>query len=460
MAQTRTRIAAGVFFLSFILTMITLPCSLAWAVTAPDTLALLGKDTDEVAAPPAGEGAVKIDPSQENPTEEKPAVDAPGKSIESENSSPAAPVLAASTPVQSVRAINGWVDRDGQRYYYVDNEPVKGSKSIDEKWYRFDLSNGHLLRGSQCIDGKWYQYDSDLGFMLFGSQCIDSQWYRYDPYQGYLLFGSQYIDGRWYRYDPWQGFMLFGSQNIDASWYWYDDWQGFMRTGFRNIAEKQYYYDLLSGKMTLGKRYIEGSLYRFHAIQGYQVPNFRLYLDAGHGWNSSFPGQWDPGASGIGGKEANLTAALADDVARLCRERFGLDVYSNADTSAEHYTRRQRQAVDLGCSTFVSLHFNAGGSSGSESYVRDDVVPPGSIELRDIMHRYLVASVGLADRGKLDNDFAVVKGPLPSTLLEVCFIDNAFDMSQYNNNRDKIVLFLATAINEASKNETCIGSGL
>lgn len=385
-----------------------------------------------------------------------------------------------------IQAANGWVHNDGYRYYYENGCLAKGARSIagmwyyfnlqdgrmltgsqylDGNWYRYHVSEGYMLFGSQYIDGNWYRYDPMCGYMLFGSQCIDGNWYRYDPVCGYMLFGSHNIDGNWYRYDAVFGWMLFGSQNIDGAWYRYDTACGYMLFGFQILDNQRYYYDAIDGKMKMGKATIDGKKYRFHARCGYEVPYFRLFLDAGHGWNSSYQGNWDCGAIGeFQDKkiyEANLTSALVDDVAKVCREKYGLEVVTHTDKSSVNYAYRQNQAVDEGCSTFVSIHFNAvnGTKSGFESYIHSYSAPTGSSRVQSVMHSALGKGLGLPDRGKLKGAFAVTGGSLPAVLLETCYIDNAVDIKEYYANRNKLVDSLAAGVYELSKVDECIGSG-
>ena len=183
---------------------------------------------------------------------------------------------------------DGWADENGERYYYVAGERVKGSLFVDGGWYRFDLSDGHMLTGWQDIDGKryfygddgamlfknqflggsWYWFDMNEGFMWTGSANIYGRWYRYDLSDGHMLTGSQYIDGHWYRYEPVEGYMLFGSQYIDGHWYWYDLAAGMMLTGSQYIYGDWYWYDLTEGMMLFGWQDIYGGAYFYDRMDG------------------------------------------------------------------------------------------------------------------------------------------------------------------------------------------------
>lgn len=58
----------------------------------------------------------------------------------------------------------------------------------------------------------------------------------------------------------------------------------------------------------------------------------------------------------------------------------------------------------------------------------------------------LVKGTGLADLGKRKQEVAILSGYLPSTLLEVCFINNSYEMNQYQNRKDFIAKQIAFGI--------------
>lgn len=183
-----------------------------------------------------------------------------------------------------------------------------------------------------------------------------------------------------------------------------------------------------------------------------------IYLDAGHGWSS---GSYDPGAQGSGYSEAKLTAALAKKVAQYARSLYGVHVFLNTDEGQDlvSYKGRQADAVDRGCTSLVAIHFNATSGSttsatGSESYIHSVNAAPGADQLQTIMHRHLVAGVGLTDRGRRTAKLAVCSGAnggVPGVLLEVCFINNPRDMAVYNARMDTIARELAKGLYEASE---------
>lgn len=183
--------------------------------------------------------------------------------------------------------------------------------------------------------------------------------------------------------------------------------------------------------------------------------SFKVYLDAGHGWDSNGYGAgYDSGAVGSGYREADLTTELVDLVASELRDR-GVLVWSSTEHEGLPYWDRHQAAVEAGCSTFVSIHFNAGGGTGVESFVHSSNAAPGAYALQDIMHRALVAGTGLVDRGQKNAQLAVCGGRLPSVLLEMAFIDNLHDMAAYQENKERIALFLAAGIQQAAEDSDC-----
>ena len=130
-------------------------------------------------------------------------------------------------------------------------------------------------------------------------------------------------------------------------------------------------------------------------------------------------------------------------VANIVRNKYGLDVVTHGDTN---YSDRQDEAEANECDFLVSIHFNSGGGTGSESYIHSLHSADGSEALQDIMHKHLLAGMGLSDRGQKKEQFAVVGGDVPAVLLEICFIDNSSDMAKYQARKQQIAEQLAAGI--------------
>ncbi len=175
------------------------------------------------------------------------------------------------------------------------------------------------------------------------------------------------------------------------------------------------------------------------------IEGFIVYLDAGHGFDGMGNGILDPGAGGCGYWESDLTTELASKVASVLRNEYGMAVYVNNDG---YYKYRQAEAANLNCGAFVSMHFNAGGGSGSESYIHTYRAASGSDVLQRRVHWGLVSSLRLYDRGMLQEQFAVCGGNVPAVLLEVAYIDNWSDMNTYRSRIDSVAHGIAASIAE------------
>ncbi|WP_158295173.1 cell wall-binding repeat-containing protein [Eggerthella lenta] len=179
-------------------------------------------------------------------------------------------------------------------------------------------------------------------------------------------------------------------------------------------------------------------------IPAASLPGFKVYVDAGHGKNDTGNGKYATGAVSGGYVEAELTADLADMVGNILKSDYGVSVYVNDDGGPYKY--RHAEAKALGCDAIVSLHFNAGGGTGTESLIHNYNASFMSSFWQSQIHPYLIKGVGLTDRGKKDDEIAILGGSLPATLLEVCFIDNESDMRQYQSRKVEIAHEIAEGI--------------
>jgi uncharacterized lipoprotein YddW (UPF0748 family) len=93
--------------------------------------------------------------------------------------------------------------------------------------------------------------------------------------------------------------------------------------------------------------------------------------------------------------------------------------------SAKGYPGEAESAV------FISWHTNAGGGTGSETYIHNTQLPTGSVELQDWIHPELISDLRAAwdplwvNRGQKTADFGEVRelSLIPGVLLEVAFHD-------------------------------------
>lgn len=188
---------------------------------------------------------------------------------------------------------------------------------------------------------------------------------------------------------------------------------------------------------------------RFALSVGYALTDIEgllIYVDAGHGRLNS--GGYDPGANGSGYWEHDLTADLAQRIANQLRNR-GVQVYLNSNNG--EYKLHNAEAYNVGAAALVSIHFNASGGTGTESYIHSNHAAYGSNLLQSSIHGRLVSALGLRDRGRQTEQWAVCGGQVPATLLEICFIDRPSDMNQYNSRRDQVAAAIADGVVNVGK---------
>lgn len=81
----------------------------------------------------------------------------------------------------------------------------------------------------------------------------------------------------------------------------------------------------------------------------------------------------------------------------------------------------------------MSIHINAGGGTGFESYVYPGVSAP-TTTYRNALHDEIVRSVDFANRGKKTANFHVLRETsMPAILTENGFIDTAADANKLRN---------------------------
>lgn len=149
----------------------------------------------------------------------------------------------------------------------------------------------------------------------------------------------------------------------------------------------------------------------------------RIFIDPGHGGN-------DPGAVGNGLKEKDLTLAIA----RKTRD-YLVNNYANVVIKLSREgdaTLSLKQRTDManawGATYFASIHINAGGGTGFESYVynKTDSATKNS---QAHVHSAIMAEIsGVRDRGKKSANFHVVRETrMQAILTENLFIDTKED---------------------------------
>ncbi|USB34826.1 N-acetylmuramoyl-L-alanine amidase family protein [Paenibacillus sp. YPG26] len=146
-----------------------------------------------------------------------------------------------------------------------------------------------------------------------------------------------------------------------------------------------------------------------------------VVIDAGHGGS-------DPGAISITGKnEKTLTLAVVLKVQELLKNVQGIDfVLTRSGDTYPSLSDRVKMANDLKADLFISVHGNSAVSSatGTETYY----TKPDSVELANVMHKYLVEATGLPDRKVRQKSLKVTRETnMPAVLLEIGYLSNKND---------------------------------
>lgn len=152
----------------------------------------------------------------------------------------------------------------------------------------------------------------------------------------------------------------------------------------------------------------------------------KIMLDPGHGGK-------DPGAVANGLREKDLTLAIVKHIGRLLSEYEGVEVhYTRTDDRFLELSERTAIANKLNVDYFISVHINAGGGTGFESYIYNGNVSNATIAYQNVIHPEIMKAIrNVRDRGKKRANFAVLRETkMPALLTENLFIDNASDAAK------------------------------
>ncbi|MDN4069133.1 N-acetylmuramoyl-L-alanine amidase family protein [Paenibacillus vini] len=146
-----------------------------------------------------------------------------------------------------------------------------------------------------------------------------------------------------------------------------------------------------------------------------------VVIDAGHGGS-------DPGAISVTKKkEKDFNLAVVLKVQELLKQESDIDfVLTRSSDTYPTLQDRVKIANDLKADIFISVHANAGSAtaSGVETYYTRSE----SLSLAKVMHKYLVQSSGLSDRGVRSKSLHVTRETkMPAVLLECGYLSNKND---------------------------------
>lgn len=103
---------------------------------------------------------------------------------------------------------------------------------------------------------------------------------------------------------------------------------------------------------------------------------------------------------------------------------------SRNNDSAVSLSARVNAANNWNADFYLSIHVNAGGGNGFESYIYPGVGAPTATYQNDI-HKEVIDETGFNDRGKKNANFHVLRETtMPALLTENGFIDTVADVNQ------------------------------
>lgn len=154
-----------------------------------------------------------------------------------------------------------------------------------------------------------------------------------------------------------------------------------------------------------------------------------VVIDSGHNYSGV-----DTGAVGNGLREQDITYYIAEKLKPIL-ERNGFTVVMTRNSLKENVStesvsaslkRRAEIANRAGADLFISIHCNAGGGTGTETYYCTGS-ESGKV-FAGFVQNGLIDAVGLRNRGVKSARYSVLKNTdMTSILVETGFIDNAND---------------------------------
>jgi N-acetylmuramoyl-L-alanine amidase len=148
----------------------------------------------------------------------------------------------------------------------------------------------------------------------------------------------------------------------------------------------------------------------------------KIFIDPGHGGS-------DPGAVGNGLQEKNLTLQISlflRDILVNEYEDVSIQLSRTSDQTV-NLSQRTEAANNWGADYYLSIHVNAGGGTGFESYIYPGVGTPTTTYQGQI-HEEILKQVDFFNRGKKTANFHVLRETsMPALLTENGFIDRLED---------------------------------
>ncbi|MCL2376744.1 MAG: N-acetylmuramoyl-L-alanine amidase [Defluviitaleaceae bacterium] len=177
----------------------------------------------------------------------------------------------------------------------------------------------------------------------------------------------------------------------------------------------------------------------------------KIFIDAGHNYNG-----WNTGAVGNGMREQDITFEVAKGLSEIL-QRAGFETMLSRPTAQTNLGHDNNSSVNArwqmsnawGADYFISLHVNAAGGTGAESFYWDVTAEQLSRTVLDTYCR----KMGLRNRRNVPtNQWGVIREThCPAILFELAFIDSPLtnpDVDILRNRRPEMAAALAAGIFE------------
>lgn len=156
----------------------------------------------------------------------------------------------------------------------------------------------------------------------------------------------------------------------------------------------------------------------------------KVFVNFGHGGN-------DSGAIGNGLKEKDLTKKIGEKVVSLLKE-YDLTVKKFQQSGSQTLKHVTDEANKWDADLFISIHINAGGGTGFESFMFNGSVSNKTSSLQNYIHSEIMKSIkkyNVTNRGMKRQNFHVLRETkMPACLTENMFIDTKKDADLLKNN--------------------------
>lgn len=171
---------------------------------------------------------------------------------------------------------------------------------------------------------------------------------------------------------------------------------------------------------------------------------FSIMLDPGHGGK-------DPGATYKNLKEKDLALRIGKGIKDTLSNNKDIRILLTRDTDRFiDLTSRTLKANMENVNLFISLHHNAGGGTGFESYIFKTSKNKTTYEIQSILHQSMKSFLienKIIDRGAKKANFLVLrKTYMPAILIESLFLDTVQDFNLLNEEK-----FIKAYIEELSE---------